>query len=1032
MLFTEKKLSRRTGELKEKRYIHAASITPLDAMEGKLSEDEFNTYLADFVKESELNRNDFFVGRDRYLWLEKTVTLPQKREDCEVIGFFDFGKTGSGTNSGFESMLYVNGREYQGVDTNHQEVFFSGLEGQTVKLNFMLWTGLEGGGPHREFYHQCKQADLMYLHRKTDELYYFALAITETLQYLEETSEVYFELRRALDRTFLLIDWDGGDFYETVNKAHEFLLAELETIEKHTDVTVHIIGHTHIDVAWLWRLKHTREKAQRSFSTVLRLMQRYDEYRFIQSQPQLYQYIKEGCPELYEQIRQKVAEGKWETDGGMWVEADCNLSSGESLVRQFLHGIRFFEKEFGKKCRFLWLPDVFGYSWALPQILKLCELETFTTTKISWNQYNSMPHDLFKWKGIDGTEILAYFIDIPELGFDFKSRNSTYNGFVTPRSLIGGWTRFKDKNLSKDILLSYGYGDGGGGVNRDMLELSRVLDKLPGVPHVKQTNVGDFFGKLHEKIAKTDQYVHTWDGELYLEYHRGTYTTQGYNKYMNRYLENLMTRVEWLSSVAYILGGEYAEKELKQAWETMLCHQFHDIIPGSSIGEVYADSRKNYRYAQERIDCAMDTATRALLQNEPNVFTVYSANSFAGKELVHIPVSQPGYFLDRNGQTLESQRDETGYWVLVETKPFAGTPVRFSPGDVDQAASPFCVDCRTLTTPFYRINWNGEGQIVSIYDRARQRELVRPGTVANALELYEDKPMDFDAWDIDIYYQDKMTTLMPLGLPEVTEQGSLRTVLTWHYRTAESEILQSMILYGHTGRIDFETYADWHESHKLLKAAFYTDIRATRATYDIQFGHVERPTHWNNSWDQAKFEVCGHKWADLSETDFGISLLNNCKYGHSIKDGVMRLSLLRSPKNPDTTADMGEHRFTYSLFPHANSVVYGGTIEEANALNQPAQVVPGSFIDDRRIVTVDTPAVQIDAIKKAEDDEAIVVRIHECRGSRAKFTLGSDYPIHRIVPCNLLEHATGSEMLRNDVSDVLRPFEIRTYKLYFR
>lgn len=1032
MFFTEKKLSRRTEELQAKRYIHAADITPFDAMEGKLSQQESNLRLPEFGKETELKRNDFFVGRDRYLWLEKTVTLPQKREDCEVIGFFDFGITGSGTNSGFESMLYLNGREYQGVDTNHREVFFSGLEGQRVKLNFLLWTGLEGGGPHREFYHQCKQADLLYLHSKTDELYYFALAITETLQYLEPSSEVYFELRRALDRTFLLIDWDGSNFYETVTAAHAFLLAELEKIEKHTDVTVHIIGHTHIDVAWLWRLKHTREKAQRSFSTVLRLMQRYEEYRFLQSQPQLYQYIKEGCPELYAQIRQKVSEGKWEADGGMWVEADCNLCSGESLVRQFLHGIRFFETEFGKKCRYLWLPDVFGYSWALPQILKLCELDSFATTKISWNQYNTMPNDLFRWKGIDGTEILAYFIDIPEVGSDFSSRYSTYNGFVTPRTLIGGWKKFKNKNLSKDILLAYGYGDGGGGVNRDMLELSRVLDKLPGVPHVKQTNVGDFFGKLHQNLAETDQYVHTWDGELYLEYHRGTYTTQGYNKYMNRYLENLMTQVEWLSSVAYTLGGEYADTELKKVWETMLCHQFHDIIPGSSIGEVYADSRINYGRALEQIRQVKTAASRKLIQEKQNVFAVYSANSFAGKELVRIPVTQPGYFTDEQGRRLKSQHDETGCWVLVEAKPFAAAHIRFCPGEVYRDEIPFCVENNQLTTPYYRIGWNRDGRIISIYDRVHHRELVRPGTVANALELYEDKPMDFDAWDIDIYHREKMTALMPLGLPTVTEQGNLRTVLSWRYRTAESEILQDMILYAHTGRIDFETHVNWQESHKLLKAAFYTDIRTTKATYDIQFGHVERPTHWNNSWDLAKFEVCGHKWADISESDYGISLLNNGKYGHSIKDGVMRLSLLRSPKNPDTTADMGEHHFTYSLFPHKHSVVQGGTIEEANALNQPAQVIAGRFRDDRRIVAVDSPAVQIDAIKKAEAEEAIVVRIHECRGSRAEFTLSSDYPLHKIVPCNLLEHATGAEMIQSAISDVIRPFEIRTYKLYFR
>ena len=1032
MFFTEKKLARRTEELKEKRYIREACIAPLDAMAGRAGEDESNLHLPEFMKESELHLHDFFVGRDRYLWLEKTVTLPMAREGCDLIGFFDFGKTGGGGNSGFESMLYVNGKEYQGVDTNHKEVFFTGLEGQTVKLNFMLWTGLEGGGPHRDFYHQCRRADLLYLHKKADELYYFAAAITETLQYLESTSEHYCALRRALDRAFLLIDWDGDAFYETVETAHAFLLEELDKLEKHTDVTVNVVGHTHIDVAWLWRLKHTREKAQRSFSTVLRLMERYDEYVFLQSQPQLYQFIKESCPELYARIRQKVAEGKWEPDGGMWVEADCNLSSGESLVRQFLQGIRFFEAEFGTKCRYLWLPDVFGYSWALPQILKLCELETFSTTKISWNQYNSMPHDLFKWKGMDGTEILTYFVDIPEEGFDFKDKYSTYNGLISPRTLVGGWAKFKDKNLSKDILLSYGYGDGGGGVNRDMLEMARVLDKLPGVPHVKQNKAGDFFAKMHRNVAGTDQYVHTWDGELYLEYHRGTYTTQGYNKFMNRYLENRMTQAEWLSSAAYLQGGQYPEKDLKAAWQTILCHQFHDIIPGSSIGEVYADSRKNYAGALEKIDRVQNGAVCTLIQEAEQAYTVYSANSFAREELVWISATEEGAFADAQGRQLKAQRGEGGYWVLVPAKPFAAVSIRFCPGQLQEEGSSFCVRQDGMNTPHYQIRWNPQGQITGIYDRTNDRELVRPGTIANALELYEDKPMDYEAWDVDIYYQEKKQTLLPVGIPTVTEQGSLRTVLTWQYRTAASEIRQNMILYAHSRRIDFDTHVQWHETRKLLKAVFYTDIRTTRATYDIQFGHVERPTHWNNSWDQAKFEVCGHKWADISESDYGISLLNNGKYGHSIKDGVMGLSLLRSPKYPDTTADMGAHHFTYSLLPHAGNVTQGSTIEEANALNQGARVIPGIFRDQRRIVTVDSSAVQIDAIKKAEDDGAIVVRVHECRGSRAKFTLTSEYPVEKILPCNLLEHPVGEEILRSGVSDVLRPFEIRTYKLYLK
>ncbi len=475
VFFTIDKFQRRVEELDQRRYFGNQCIAPFTSMEGTLPVDESYHEIPEKVEGEPFGINDSFIGRDRYLWLEKEVKLPEAKEGCEVVGLFDFGETGGGYNSGFESLLYVNGHPYQGVDTNHNEVFFQGEEGKEAKLTFLLWTGLEGGGEHRTFFHQCKQADFAYLHKKTDELYYFARAITETLVLMDATNEQYEDLKAALDRALKCINWDEDSFYETVDTAHDVLMAELDRLEKHTDVTVNVVGHTHIDVAWLWRLKHTREKAQRSFSTVLRLMEQYDEYVFLQTQPQLYKYVKNDCPELYEKIKQRVAEGKWEPDGGMWVEADCNISSGEALVRQFLHGTRFIEEEFGKKCEYLWLPDVFGYSWALPQILKQCEISTFMTTKISWNQFNSIPDDLFKWRGIDGSEILTYFVDTPDEEQDIDARFSTYNGMMTPRAVMGSWRKFKNKELSKDTLISYGYGDGGGGVTRDMLETANCI-----------------------------------------------------------------------------------------------------------------------------------------------------------------------------------------------------------------------------------------------------------------------------------------------------------------------------------------------------------------------------------------------------------------------------------------------------------------------------------------------------------------------------------------------------------------------------
>ena len=1036
MFFTKRKLLRRVEELEGRRYFAHTCVAPFTSMEGQLSADEAYTGIPEKIEGGTFDINDNFVGRDRYLWIEKTITLPEAKEGCEIAGLFDFGVTGHGGNNGFESLLYVNGEPYQGVDTNHGEVFLTKFAGQEVTLTFMLWTGLEGGGVPRVFYHQCKTAHITYLHKKADELYYFTRAILETLDYLDEIAEPYQGLMAALDRAYYVIDWEGENFYETIEEAHAILMSELDRMEKHSDVTVNVVGHTHIDVAWLWRLKHTREKAQRSFTTVLRLMEEYDEYVFMQGQPQLYKYIKEDCPELYAKIKERIKEGRWEADGGMWVEADCNLSSGEALVRQFLHGIRFMEEEFGTKCEYLWLPDVFGYSWALPQILKQCELNTFMTTKISWNQYNTIPNDLFKWKGVDGTEILTYFIDTPEVGHDFTQRFATYNGYVTPRTVLGSWKKFKNRSLSNDVLISYGFGDGGGGVDRNMLEMRRATDRMPGLPNVKQSRVNDFFKKIHSNVDNTDRYVHTWDGELYLEFHRGTYTTQGYNKKMNRYLENKLAQIEWLSSVAYILGGDYARKQLQDAWECVLTHQFHDIIPGSSIREVYEDSVVNYEKADAQANEAQAVAFDTLLQAQDNTYTVYSTNSFAGKEWVLVPESagmEDGYFQDEAGNVLEMQRTENGYEVLVETKPFAAVAITFVAGkNIDTEVENSFVLCdNVLETPLYTIEWNTTGQLTRIFDKEAQREVLREGQEGNVLEIYEDKPVDNDAWDIDIFYYEKMKKINVSKAPELIENGALKAVVRFCYQHNKSDFVQDMIVYKDSRRIDFKTHVNWQESHRLLKAAFYTDIRSTKATYDIQFGHVERPTHWNNSWDWAKFEVCGHKWADLSENGYGVSLLNDCKYGHSIKDNVMKLSLLRAPKHPDFAADMGEHDFTYSLYPHMGALTEGGTIEAANQLNLPAQIVKGAFADNRSIVKVSNDSVQIDVVKKAEDEDCLIVRLHECRGGRGKLVLSSEYPVVKLVPCNLLEHDCGDAVLGAEVELFVKPFEIKTFKMYF-
>lgn len=1025
------RIEARARELEAYRFVDMVCIAPLAAMEGALGVDEVYRGMPEVVQGGEVNIGDEFVGRDRYLWVRKTVDLPPRREGCEVYGVFDFGETGGGHNSGFESLLYVDGKPWQGVDTYHGDVNFDSLAGSTATLTFMLWTGLEGGGPKRTFRHRIRRAEIGYLHADTDELYYLLKAIFKTLKLLEETDPDRFALIRAAERALAILDWDRDRFYETVGPALAALKAEIEAMDKRLPVTVNVVGHTHIDVAWLWRLKHTREKAMRSFATVLRLMEEFDEYVFLQTQPQLYKYMRSDCPELYEKIRQRVAEGRWETDGGMWLEADCNISSGEALVRQFLYGMRFFLQEFGRRCEYLWLPDVFGYSWALPQILRGVGISTFMTTKISWNQFNTMPNDLFTWRGMDGSEVMTYFIDTPEVGREPDDRFSTYNGMISPRSVLGSWRKFRGKNLSNETLVSYGFGDGGGGVNRNMLKMRRAMDALPGLPRVKTARAGDFFRRMHACIENTDQYVPVWDGELYLEYHRGTYTSQAWNKKMNRRLEFALAECEWLSEMASLAGGEYDRAALSDAWETVLRNQFHDIIPGSSIHEVYQDCHVEYGAAADALRRVAADALGTLTSPEADAYTLWHFGSFPRRDAVLIAQTREGSFQDAQGAPLHSQRTPEGYWVEVELQPLSATTIRFVQAP-EARDCPFEVDmdARVIRTPHYTVAWNENGDFVRLFDADNNREVLPAGARANVLEVYEDKPLNFDNWDIDLFHLLKHEEVALHGAPELIECGAVRAVIRFEYAYRSSSFRQDVVFYADSRRIDFVTEADWHEDHRLLKAAFPVDLRATKATYDIQFGHVERPTHFNTSWDYARFEVVAHKWADVSEEDYGVSLLNDCKYGHSVLNNVMRITLLKSGKYPDTEADMGRHAFTYALLPHAGRVAAGDTIEESVKLNLPVRVAPGAAAAMPSAFTCASRSVMFDAVKKAEDDDALIVRVHECRGARAEAELVPGFAMKAYAPCNLLEQTSSEPVQAGSIRTTLRPFEIQTFKVW--
>ncbi|QGQ94445.1 alpha-mannosidase [Paenibacillus psychroresistens] len=1052
MFWTVEKLQKRISELSKYRYKDTVELNSWVYKEDQ--EKRIGAYPPNNLDTDRIvSKGDRWEGRDLYVWLRKSVEIPNAWKDRTIVGLFDFGKTGSGHNSGFESLLFIDGKPYQGVDSNHIEVFLpADLIGKEVDFCFRLWSGLEGWEVPGKLNHVFKEAALAVLDERVDSLYYTSYAVLESAKLLRDDQTERHELLKMLNRIFLMIDWSkpGSDiFYSSLYEAELHLQEELKKLAKIHPVTIHCIGHTHIDVAWLWRLSHTREKSARSFSTVLRLMEKYPEYIFLQTQPQLYEYIKYDYPEIYEQIKQRVKEGRWEVGGAMWLEADCNLTSGESIVRQILYGTRFFQEEFGVSCNYVWLPDVFGYSWALPQILKKSGIDTFMTTKISWNQYNRMPHDTFQWQGIDGSKVLTHFVTTPEIPGS-KVWWYTYNGMTDPFAVKGIWDTYRDKTINNELLLSYGYGDGGGGVNRDMLEVRRRLESMPGIPHAVTGRADDYFTQLQETFQNTDQYVHTWDGELYLEYHRGTYTSQAYNKKMNRKLELLYREVEWLQSVACIANGSwtgYETERLKEGWRTIMRNQFHDIIPGSSIPEVYADSRIEYAAAElighrnwrEAANTLKDQSVKAeseVPNNEPLPFTVFNSSGFERTDLLKVTLketAEAGDWLDKDGKGLVSQRFGDEWTVRVVGIPSLGAKtVFFQPIEqlilTKKADTPFVLADRVLTTSHYIMEWNEAGQLKRLYDRDTKREVLSEGKNGNVLQVFEDKPLAHEAWDIDLFYQEKMQEIITLTDFELLDNGPLSASMKFVWSYGDSTIEQKLTVYENSRRIDFQTRVDWQESQQLLKVAFPVSIRATEATYDIQFGNVKRPTHWNTSWDYARFESVGHQWVDLSERGYGVSLLNDCKYGHDIKDNIIRLSLIKSPIFPDPLADRGEHLFTYALLPHIGDWVEGRTQQEAWMLNNPLSQIQGdTIIADKSLMRTDAANVMIDAIKKAEDSDALVLRLHEFTGASSALRLESDFLIQSWQECDLMERPCG-EISKEPTIDVeIKPYEIKTF-----
>lgn len=925
---------------------------------------------------------------------------------------------------GPEAMAYLDGNAYRGVDPNHQELPLPDhvLDGNEHQLALHGWTGI------KDERYEMGLPRLVRIDQPTRDFVTAAGTALEVAKQLPENNPVRVNLINALDAAFLLLDLReplGAAFYESVPAAQGVLQAGVANAGPPMDVVVTGVGHAHIDVAWLWTLSQTRRKAARSFSTALRLMEQYPEFRFTQSQPQLYQYVAEDHPEMMAQIKERVAEGRWETIGGMWVEADCNITGAEALARQFLLGRRYFLETFGKReSPILWLPDVFGYAWQLPQLIQGAGLQYFVTAKLSWNQYNRMPYDQFWWQGLDGARILTSFITTSKPGW----WGATYSADLSPEEILATWDGSQQKELHNEFMIAYGHGDGGGGPTGAMLDSSREMAAHPGLPRVRLSTAIDYMERLERQAGDK---LPTWNGELYLELHRGTYTSQARNKRENRKCEFLLHDAEFLAAWASLRGHlNYPHDELRRAWELLCLNQFHDIIPGSSIQQVYVDSMRDYEEIRRIGEQIREDALLALDRVLPagTALAIYNPTSFPRSEVVKLSgawITDETVVATMDGTPLSAQPSAEG--VLIEcpaVPPYGVLALRFSTGEnpasenqlyagdisgapKDEGASAICA--MVMENPMLRAEFDQAGDIVRLFDKRANREVLAPGQVANQWQAFEDRPLDWEAWDIDIFYDEKMWLADPTDSFAVLENGPLRACLEIKRRLFNSDIAQRVYMYADSARIDFDTKINWRERRLLLKVAFPADILSPKATYEIQWGNVERPTHSNTSWDWARFESCAHKWVDLSEGDYGVSLLNDCKYGYDIAGNVMRLTALKGAMFPDPEADLGEHRFTYSLLPHSGDW-RNGTVPAAYALNNPlivhrVQGIPqgASDADRQSLVHVDAPQIIVETVKRAEDGDGLILRMYEHERTQQLFGLQAGFPIAEAWCCNLLE-----------------------------
>lgn len=1023
----------------------------------------------------------FWASKEQHCWFRTQIKFSEPFIGKKVFFSISTGHQEGWDISNPQFLIYVNGELRQGLDVNHKNTLLTSCASKEEIYDIYL-LGYSGIKDESVIFSACIKT----VHEIMEDYYYNLSNLFWALTLLEETDFNYVRLLKTCLDSVQILDLrklHSLAFYESLEKANQHLIDAYYTHVNEDVPKVVTIGHTHIDIAWMWTIDQTKEKVVRSFSTVLELMKLYPDYKFMSSQPLLYAFVKENEPELYERIKERINEGRWEVDGGMWVEADCNLPGGESLTRQLLYGTRFFKEEFGKDCATLWLPDVFGYSAALPQLIKKSGMSYMMTSKLDWNRYNRIPHDTFMWKGIDGTSVLTHLItttnDVAYDGYINKRKTkqqTTYNGRLNANQVRGTYTRYQDRALSDETLQLFGFGDGGGGPTEAMLEnYERLKYGLPGVPRVMMDEQKAFFSRLAEKTEHSPL-LKTWYGELFLEFHQGTFTSMAENKRLNRIGEFLLQEAEWLYSITAHIGVSYPMEALTKLWKQLLVYQFHDIIPGSSIKAVYDESRLGYGQILSETRNLTELAKEAIyqeLQLDEQHCLVFNQSTWEGFGFVRFSAASiDERCIDRSNADIQpvtglkdcaghiypliKSMSEDSYYAYVEGIPVKGYSVMTFVNEVpSEAETKDQSDIQLLScleSRFYKMRLNEQMEIISLFDKEEQREIIKEGGRGNVLQLFIDRPSEFENWNIDATYKDSMYEINHVEHVRVVEDSPLIKAIEIKRCYENSVIVQTMILNNVNKRIDFETKVDWHEHNVLLKTAFEVDINSTEATFEIQYGNITRTTHDNTSWDEAKYEVCAHKWVDFSEAGYGVSLMNDCKYGHTIKDNTMSLTLIKCGTYPNEEADQGLHQFTYGLYGHNHTWREADTQMLAYELNVPLSVYYKSASDkicsfksknnlpdtvnvlghEFSFITSDLDTIIIDTVKKAETKKGYIVRLYESANLRSKVRFKTHAPIRQMYLCDLMEQQTETAVFSHNTFELLiKGYEIVTIYLEF-